>query len=98
MASKMKGMALGPDADITQILSTLEQGTIMTRFYRRKGSRPEQHIYCLHADTMEILQFVMAAGRTSTAPRHADESSESERDFISTLYYLIIALLATLPN
>lgn len=76
MASKMKGMALGPDADIAQILSALGQGTIMKRYYRRKGGRPEQHLYCLYGDTMEILQFVMAAGRTSTQPRHADESSE----------------------
>ena len=72
----MKGMALGPDADISKILSTLEQGTIMMRFYRRKGGRPEKNIYCLKTDTMEILQFVMASGRTSTLPRNADESSE----------------------
>ena len=76
MASQMKGMALGGDADISKILSTLEKGTIMMRFYGRKGSRPEKHIYCLKADTMEILQFVMAPGRTSTQPRNADESSE----------------------
>lgn len=79
MAAKMKGLALGPDADISQILSTLEQGTTMMRFYRRKGSRPEKHLYCLKADTLEILQFVMAAGRSSMSPRNADESSKSRK-------------------
>ena len=61
MASQMKGMALGRDADISKILSTLEKGTIMMRFYGRKGSRPEKYIYCLKAETMEILQFVIAS-------------------------------------
>ena len=75
----MKGLALGPDADISQILSTLEQGTAMMRFYRRKGSRPEKHLYCLKADTLEILQFVMAAGRSSMSPRNADESSKCRK-------------------
>ena len=79
MAAKLKGMALGPDADISQILSTLEQGTIMMRFYRRKGSRPEKHLYSLNVGTFEILQFVMASGRTSMSPRNADESSEYVR-------------------
>ena len=89
MAAKMKGLALGPDADISQILSTLEQGTTMMRFYRRKGSRPEKHLYCLKADTLEILQFVMAAGRSSMSPRNADESSKCRKKNPSARYCLV---------
>ena len=98
MAAKAKGLALGPDADIYQILSTLEQGTIMMRFYRRKGSRPEKHLYCLKADTMEILQFVMAAGRSSTSPRNADESSECNKKntVLAIIYFVVLAIVVVL--
>ena len=91
---KVKGLALGPDADISQILSTLEQGTTMMRFYRRKGSRPEKHLYCLKADTMEILQFIMAAGRSSASPRNADESSKYRGKKPVLAIYLFIFIVS----
>ena len=98
---KVKGLALGPDADISQILSTLEQGTTMMRFYRRRGSRPEKHLYCLKADTMEILQFVMAAGRSSASPRNADESSEYRGKENGARYFwlaIVVGIYENLPE
>lgn len=59
----MARMALGEGADIAQILTALDQGTVMIRFFSRKKGNPQKRIFCLKTDTFEVLQYPMARGR-----------------------------------
>ena len=68
----MARVALAGAADISQILTALDQGTFMVRFFRRRGARPEKRIFCLKTDTFEILQYPMQRGRMTLS----EESSE----------------------
>ena len=69
----------GMDYDMTQILSTLQQGTVLLRFYRRpkrrwqRGRQPNEYLYRLNLDTLEILQLELVP---MGIPRDTDESSE----------------------
>lgn len=65
-------VALDGGADISQILTALDQGTFMIRFFRRRSTRPEKRIFCLRTDTFEILQYPMQRGRLTLS----EESSE----------------------
>ena len=49
--------------DVPQILQALDQGTVMIRFFRRKGNRPEKRILCLKMETFEILQYPVSRGK-----------------------------------
>lgn len=55
--------AVNSAAEVPQILQALDQGTVMIRFFRRKGNRPEKRILCLKMETFEILQYPMARGK-----------------------------------
>ncbi len=59
----MSRMSLSSGAEIPQILHALDQGTVMIKFFKGRGRRPEKRIFCLKTDTFEILQFPMARGR-----------------------------------
>lgn len=59
----MGKVALDGSAEIPQILHALDQGTVMIRFFRRRGTRPEKRIFCLKTDTFEILQYPLHRGR-----------------------------------
>ena len=61
-------------AEIPQILADLDQGKLMTRFFK-KGRRPERRILCLRIESFEILQFPSTSGR-QTIP---EESSAQTR-------------------
>ena len=62
MPPKVARPALNAKAEIPQILAALDQGNLMTRFFR-KGRRPERRVLCLKTDTFEILQFPTARGK-----------------------------------
>ena len=59
----MSRVSLSSGADIAQILHALDQGTVMIKFFKKRGSRPEKRIFCLKTDTFEIMQFPMARGK-----------------------------------
>lgn len=59
----MSRMSISSGAEIPQILQCLDQGTVMIKFFKRRGNRPEKRIFCLKTDTFEILQFPMARGK-----------------------------------
>ena len=78
----MGKVALDGSAEIPQILHALDQGTVMIRFFRRRGTRPEKRIFCLKTDTFEILQYPLHRGRltlseeTSTSGGGSIQSSD----------------------
>ncbi len=49
--------------EVPQILQALDQGTVMIRFFRRKGNRPEKRMLCLKMETFEILQYPVTKGK-----------------------------------
>lgn len=74
----MSRMSLSSGAEIPQILHALDQGTVMIKFFKRRGNRPEKRIFCLKTDTFEILQFPMARGKLT----QCEETSEEKIAFV----------------
>lgn len=70
-AAEMARMAVGSLAEIPQILTALEQGTVMIKFFRKRKV-PERRVFCLKTDTFEILQYPMGRGKHTLC----EESSE----------------------
>ncbi len=69
----MSRMSLSSGAEIPQILHALDQGTVMIKFFKRRGNRPEKRIFCLKTDTFEILQFPMARGKLTQCEETSEE-------------------------
>ena len=66
-SSSVAKPAFGETADIPNILTALDQGTVLIRFFKKRGNRPEKRIFCLKTDTFEILQFPMTRGVLSVS-------------------------------
>ena len=76
--AKMTGrISLDSAAEIPQILSALDQGTVMIKFFKKKGNKPEKRIFCLKTDTFEILQFPMARGKLTQCEEASKFKCES---------------------
>ena len=75
MSRRAGAPALNSTAEVPQILQALDQGTVMIRFFRRKGNRPEKRILCLKMDTFEILLYPMTRGKSTQC-----EEASKQRD------------------
>ncbi|XP_064393377.1 1-phosphatidylinositol 4,5-bisphosphate phosphodiesterase gamma-1-like [Halichondria panicea] len=71
-SSSVAKPAFGETADIPNILTALDQGTVLIRFFKKRGNRPEKRIFCLKTDTFEILQFPMTRGVLSVSEEKID--------------------------
>jgi len=84
-------MSLSSGAEIPQILHALDQGTVMIKFFRRRGNKPEKRIFCLKTDTFEILQFPMARGRLT-------QCEETSKRAFGANYWPALQLACCIPT
>lgn len=76
--------------EVPQILQALDQGTVMIRFFRRKGNKPEKRILCLKMETFEILQYPVAKGKLT----QCEETSKYEEGCSGLWDWVLPAALA----
>ena len=82
----MSRMSLSSGAEIPQILHALDQGTVMIKFFKKRGNRPEKRIFCLKTDTFEILQFPMARGKLTQCEETSRSACEEWCGHLASLH------------